>query len=448
MRLLTILLALFSIVTVLNTSNAQQTAQFREAPPLPDEQQLPLEMHSQMEDVPKISVGRTDADLVGTDNRVLQAAVDYIAGLGGGVVEVGPGEYLMRDSLHLRSGVTVQGVEGKTILRKHDAAVSTLAIDGDYGEQQITMSSPKGFAVGHGVAVWDNRSGGFHTTVARITGQSGSRFAIDKPLNADCMVQNNAKAATVFPVVSGYNVRNSRLIGLTIHGNKENNPHLNGCRGGGIFFYRGHGAVIENCTVDGYNGDGVSFQQSNDVVVFGCNSLNSSQLGFHPGSGSQRATVRDCVATNNGTDGLFLCWRVRHGVFENNLLEGNKRFGISIGHKDSDNLIRKNRVRKNGEDGVYFRDETYGMAAHRNRVVDNVIEDNGASGSGAGIRIRGQTDGLVISNNTIRDNQDSPTQTIGVLIEQQVLTVNLNGNKIQATHKVKDERKRQVDVKK
>ena len=60
---------------------------------------LALAMHSRMNHLPRITVGTSDADLVGSDNRVLQAAVDYLAGLGGGVVEIGPGEFLMRDSL-------------------------------------------------------------------------------------------------------------------------------------------------------------------------------------------------------------------------------------------------------------------------------------------------------------------------------------------------------------
>jgi len=37
----------------------------------------------------------------------------------------------MRDSLHLRSNVTVRGQKGKTILRKADGAVSPLVLDGD-----------------------------------------------------------------------------------------------------------------------------------------------------------------------------------------------------------------------------------------------------------------------------------------------------------------------------
>ena len=93
--------------------------------PRADERQLPRAMHSKMKDQPQITVGRRDADIVGADNRVLQAAVDYIAGLGGGVVEIGEGEFLMRDSLHLRSLVTVRGTKGKTILRKARASSSS-----------------------------------------------------------------------------------------------------------------------------------------------------------------------------------------------------------------------------------------------------------------------------------------------------------------------------------
>jgi len=187
--------------------------------PKPQEQQLPNAMHSAMKELPSITVGLRDADLIGSDNRALQAAVDYIAGLGGGIVEIAQGQYTMYDSLHLRSNVTVRGAKGKTILRKADGALSPLALDGDFGEQQITVANPAGFAVGYGVAIWDDRAGGFHTTVARITGRNGNTFAIDKPLMADCMLNNKAKAATVFPVVSGYNIKGTRIENLTIDGN-------------------------------------------------------------------------------------------------------------------------------------------------------------------------------------------------------------------------------------
>ena len=410
--------------------------------PQPDERQLPKAMHSAMKELPYITVGKDNADLIGNDNRALQAAVDYIAALGGGVVEINEGQYVMYDSLHLRSNITVRGSKGKTILRKAGGVVSALALDGDFGEQQITLKDPTGFKVGYGVAIWDDRSGGFHTTVARITGRNNNTFSIDKPLMADCMVSNKAKAATVFPVVSGYHIEGTRIENLVIDGNKGDNVHLNGCRGAGIFLYRAFGTVIKDCVVRDYNGDGISFQQSNDVTVAGCVCQNNNYLGIHPGSGSQRPHISNCIARNNGTDGLFLCWRVRHGLFEDNILEGNGQFGISIGHKDSDNLIRRNVVRSNSRDGIFFRNETLGMAAHRNRLEENIIENNGTAGQAAGIRIRGQTNNLVFKNNIIRDTRkdELQSQTVGIRIEEQVGRVILEGNKIKAKTAVEDRR--------
>jgi len=436
---------IFNAAGILSAMGTQQ-----DFSPKPEEQQLPQAMHSAMKELPSITVGKRNAAILGSDNRVLQAAVDYIAGLGGGIVEIDEGEYIMHDSLHLRSNVTVRGKKGKTILRKADGVTSALALDGDFGEQQVTVEEPAGFAVGCGVAIWDDRSGGFHTTVARITGRNGgtpqggnpNTFSIDNPLMADCMVHNKAKAATVFPVVSAYNLEGARIENLVIEGNKESNLHLNGCRGAGIFLYRAFKTVIQGCVVRNYNGDGISFQQSNDVTVADCICEDNASLGLHPGSGSQRPIVRKCIARHNGTDGLFLCWRVRHGLFEENVLEGNGRFGISIGHKDSDNLLRRNCVRLNRRDGVFFRNESLGMAAHRNRLEENTIENNGIGEEAAGICIRGQTNDLMFKNNTIRDTRTNgaQTQTVGIRIEEKVGKIILEGNKIEAKTVIDDRR--------
>jgi parallel beta-helix repeat protein len=415
--------------------------------PKSDERQLPRAMHSEMSERPTISVGRAGTDLIGSDNRALQAAVDYVAGLGGGVVEIGEGEFLMRDSLHLRSDVTVRGRKGKTILRKADSAVSPLVLDVDFGEQQITVKVLEGFAVGAGVAIWDDNAGGFHTTVARITGRRGNTFSIDTPLMADCMVAGHAKAATVFPVVSGSNIQGARVEDLVIEGNKAANAPLNGCRGAGIYLYRGFGTTIRGCVVRNYHGDGISFQQSNDVTVVDCISEDNSDLGLHPGSGSQRPVVRNCLARRNGTDGLFLCWRVRHGVFEGNRLESNGRFGISIGHKDSDNVLRGNQIIRNASNGVFFRDEAEGMSPHRNHLKDNRIEDNGRESGTAGIRIRGEPSDLIFEDNVIRDSRavSRQTQTVGILVEDRVGPVKIETNRIEASKFIDDRRKeRQV----
>ena len=134
-----------------------------------------------------VTVGQKDADIVGSDNRALQAAVDYVAGLGGGTVNIARGAYLMKDSLHLRGNVHIVGQGEATVLRKCDGVSSPLATDGDYGQEAITLVDSAGFEVGMGVTVADDSAGGFHTTVATMISQEGDTFAITKPLNADCM---------------------------------------------------------------------------------------------------------------------------------------------------------------------------------------------------------------------------------------------------------------------
>src|SRR5262245_3241665 len=157
--------------------------------------QLPTKMHVEMKERARVRVGVKEGDMVGSDNRALQAAVDYVAGLGGGVVEIGPGEYLMRDSLHLRSHVTVKGSGEKTVLKKAKGYSAALKLDGDYGEEQFTIEDAAGFEVGDGVAVWDKGSGGFHTTVARITGRSGDAVAGRVAVHAEWLADRGGREA-------------------------------------------------------------------------------------------------------------------------------------------------------------------------------------------------------------------------------------------------------------
>jgi hypothetical protein len=163
---------------------------------------------------------------------------------------------------------------------------------------------------------------------------------------------------------------------------------------------------------------------------------------LHPGSGSQRPIVRNCIARRNGEDGLFLCWRVRDGLFEDNVLEENGRYGISIGHKDTDNLLRLNQVRSNHAEGIYFRDESAQMAGHRNRLEQNVVENNGLKKDVAGIRVRGETQDLILQGNIIRDTRPAGErrQVTGIRLDEKTGPITLKNNRIEAEVELQDQR--------
>ncbi|MHC4916110.1 MAG: hypothetical protein ACYTGB_11535, partial [Planctomycetota bacterium] len=99
----------------------------------------------------RITVGTRRGDIVGDANVALQAGVDYLAARGGGTLQIGPGRYMMKDSLHLASGVRVVGAGSRTVLLKAPGPESRIRIDCDWGQLKITPRSAKGFEVGMGV---------------------------------------------------------------------------------------------------------------------------------------------------------------------------------------------------------------------------------------------------------------------------------------------------------
>jgi parallel beta-helix repeat protein len=365
---------------------------------------------------PEIHVGIQEGDIRGEDHRALQAAVDYVAGLGGGTVYIGPGRFQMRNALILRDNVRVVGVADKTILMACDGVRVRLAADGDCNQREITVADPSGFRIGDGVAIADSRSAsGFTVTTATITAKPGANtFRLSGPLYLDYLVSNSATARLAFPLVGGWQVKNAAVEGLTLDGNRDKAQALDGCRGGGIYLFECADVAIRKCTVSNYNGDGISFQVSQRVTVEDCLVKNNAGHGLHPGSGSQHPVVRHNRSTGNGQDGMYVCWRVRHGLFEDNAIQANKGAGISIGHKDADNLFRDNHITANDSAGITFRKESEAMGAHRNRFEKNVILDNGGERSGVAIVIDGEHHDLLFRDNVIGYSKPRSGASTGV----------------------------------
>jgi parallel beta-helix repeat protein len=381
---------------------------------------------------PEITVGIDTGDLRGADHRALQAAVDYIAGLGGGTVHIGPGRYEMRNALVLRSNVQIVGEPGKTVLAACDGVKVRLAADGDANERQITLEDASAFRVGDGVVIRDKSSGnGFAVTTATLVARVDDRtFRISQPLYLDYMVSGQATASLAFPVVGGWKIENAGIEGITVEGNRERSEYLDGCRGGGIYLFECANVNIRDCTVRDYKGDGISFQVSSKVTVENCLVENNGGLGLHPGSGSQSPVLRRNRSIGNGQDGLFVCWRVKHGLFEHNEIRGNQRVGISIGHKDTDNLFRHNVIESNADAGVLFRSESEAMGAHRNVFEENRIIDNGRTANGkprAEIVIHGPHHDLVFRRNKIGRSTQPADAVPGIVASREA-----NGLKIEA----------------
>ena len=79
--------------------------------------------------------------------------------------------------------------------------------------------------------------------------------------------------------------------------------------------------------------------------------------------------------------------------------------GVSIGHRDTDNLITRNTVQNSREAAVLFRPENGpSFAGHRNRIESNRFIDNAPAG-GAVIDIQGGTESITIRSNTFTESR-------------------------------------------
>jgi hypothetical protein len=368
--------------------------------------------------------------LAGASDRVLQAAVDYVARLGGGTVKVLAGTYRLRNAIHLPSKVRLVGAGAGTVLIKEPSVTTKLARDTDWYDQEITLADATGFEVGDGVClVAKDKPKAGRTVVKRtLVARSGNRFKLDRAPRENLWRIGGATASTLFPLLSGEAVSDLVIEDLVLDGNRAQNANLDGNYAGCIFLQDCSRIVIRGVTARNYNGDGISWQICHDVIVENCVSENNAGLGLHPGSGSQRPVIRNNRIANNDI-GIFFCWGVKYGLAENNSLAGN-RVGISIGHRDTDNLVCGSEIRRSKDVGILFRPERgRDFAGHRNRIERNRLVDNGGD-KGFAIDVQGATESIVLTGNQIVETR-GPAGRVAVRLGKDTRDIQWRDNTIQ-----------------
>lgn len=379
-----------------------------------------------------VTVGPKKAQLVGSDEKVIQAAIDYVARLGGGTVKVLPGIYKTRGAVHLASGVRIVGSGADSVIKKEPSHSSKLVEDSDWYDQEVTLAAGHSFRVGDGVCLRTKNphTGGSDVLKRTLVARSGNRFKLDRALRKNLWISGNPTAAALFPLFSGDHLENVVIENITFDGNRKNNENFNGNYAGCIFLQDCNRITMRDVTTRNYNGDGISWQICHDVVVENCHSHDNADLGLHPGSGSQRPVIVGNKLERNGI-GVFFCWGVKYGLCEKNRMEGNRNYGVSIGHCDTDNLIRDNDILRSGKIGVLFRVDERGknFAPHRNTVVNNRIIDSGAE-QGIGVDLRGKLQSITIADNEIRETRGAQKR-VGVKIGEHIQDLKLTGNTVQ-----------------
>src|SRR6188474_671471 len=172
-----------------------------------------------------ITVGSKQADLVGTTDRVIQAAVDYVARKGGGTVQVLPGIYRLRNSIFLQSNVRIVGSGADSVLFKEPSVTTKLIVDGDHWDQEITLADPEGSQVGDGVRLVAKDPHGKGTNIIQRTliASSGNRFKLDRRLEERFHLDGDPRIATNFALIQCTSVAGIVIENLTVDGNKAHN---------------------------------------------------------------------------------------------------------------------------------------------------------------------------------------------------------------------------------
>lgn len=391
-----------------------------------------------------ITVGNHDADINGSDDRAIQAAVDYIRRLGRGTVQLQSGLFTLRNSIVLPSNLRLRGSGEETVITKYASHEATISEDSDWYDQEITLEPGHGFRVGDAVFITaTNASNGTKEHIKRsLVARKGDRFKLNDGLRKNIWLTGKPKASSVFPLLTSNYSADVVIENLVLDGNRANNVNMNGNYGGCIFLQDCNRYTMRDLTTRNYNGDGISFQICHDIIVENCKSYGNADLGVHPGSGSQRPLIRNNQLHDNSI-GIFWCWGVRYGLAEKNLIKNNSSFGISIGHCDTDNVMKDNDVIDSGKVGILFRNDTRGKDfwANRNLIINNRITNSGDH-TGVGIRLDGQTKDTRVVGNVITEKRGQ-AERVGIEVHAEVGNVQLEKNQIEGVRtKIIDNRTR------
>ena len=264
-----------------------------------------------------------------------------------------------------------------------------------------------------------------------LVARSGNRFRLDSGLRENLWVSGKPTCSAMFPLITAERTSDVVIENLTLDGDLANNERLDGNYAGCIFLQDCNRFTIRGVTARRYNGDGISFQICHDVVVENCHCHDNADLGLHPGSGSQRPLLRNNHLERN--DRLFW-YGVKYGPWEEPD-QRNRSYGISIGHHDTDNLMRDNDVADSGKVGILFRDESRGKDfwPNRNRVLANRIVNSGGE-EGVAIEVQGKTRDIQIVGNQLRETR-APLRRTGLRVSAQAGTIKLADNRFEGFDK-------------
>ena len=348
----------------------------------------------------------------------IQEAIDALSERGGTVL-IPAGRYLVCHSIRLRSGVTLRGEGTATVLTRRAPVTFNLTAPCGAHADTVEVNTATGLQPGDEIIIADLMQRTWHSRQFVIQSIKETtlkgRIVAGNPVRSYAP-EGGAWGGHCFPMLHIPDCDGVVLESLTIHGGDH--AYSRGDDAGfTCMAVHAVGATdlrIDRVTVRGWPTDGIGAQRGRGVTVTHCLVEDCLGRGFHPGT-----HLRESLWTNNisrrNLSGFYFCLGVRHAVVADNVFVDNHGCGIDgLGDPDRDNVIRGNLVARNGLYGIEAR------GALNNVIAGNIVQDNSQRCPGAypGVYLHGHA-GNVVQGNRCHDTQDQPTQSRGLVVEEE-----------------------------
>lgn len=342
----------------------------------------------------------------------IQEAIDALPESGGTVI-VPVGTFMLRRSIQPRSGVTIRGQGNATVLVRPREFRTGVTEKISAKENTAVLRETGLLQKGDQVFIKDRKNVGWNARNGIITAIKDNVLTLRIEHSREDRVfspSNGAYCANWFPAFWLWNVDNVRIENLAIDGKIEKHPaHRSDFVVAAIHSRGGRDLFVSMVAVRNWPGDGISLQKTRGAMVRGCIIENCRGNGLHPGSGASNTIWTENMVRNNTRRGFFFCMNVTHSVCKDSIFLNNGESGIGgLGRGDRYNVVSGNICTGNGYNGI---EAIFSIC---NIIQSNICRNNCRRRNGPAIYLKGHRD-TIVRGNLCADDQETPTQTDGVV---------------------------------
>ncbi len=329
-------------------------------------------------------------------------------------MQVLPGLYTLRSAIFIPSGIRLKGSGSETILTKIPS--ETVELSQDRTGTTKKSHSAKGVrfksATASSFRAKNPHDGGPTVIKRRLIAQDGRRFKLDDGLRENLWLAGKPTCSSLFPLLTSERTSDVTIENLVLDGNRPTMRISTATMEGASSFKTAIDSICVRSRAETTTAMASAFQICHDVIVEDCHCHDNHDLGVHPGSGSQRPILRRNRLENN-SQGIFWCWGVKYGLAEENTIIGNRLYGISIGHNDTDNVMRRNRILNSARLGSSFATNQVARIFGRTAIDSNSIRlRTVAAKEGIAIDVQGKTRDIHLESNTLVETRSLPNGSV------------------------------------